>query len=153
TSVSQNIQEVKIGVNYRFGADPRAGWPLAAPAYPVKALPPPAVAARGGGVEGGPRYWERAGRVPKGLGGFTTAANANFLASRVTYDPTANSGELFGRVETPWNFFLKGFVGGGSIASGHANDEDWSVLFPTGAFVPYSNTVSDVKGRITYGTI
>jgi opacity protein-like surface antigen/outer membrane protease len=155
TSVSQNIQEVKIGVNYRFGADPRAGWPLAAPAYPVKGLykapPPPVVAAGGWEVEVGPRYWYSWGRFQKDLGGLTTSANANFLVSRLTYDTTANSGELFGRVETPWNFFLKGFIGTGKLASGHMNDEDW-VIF--GGTVPYSNTLSDpVKGGINYATI
>jgi hypothetical protein len=128
--VSQNIQEVKIGVNYRFGADPRAGW-LAAPAYPVNGLynkaPPPVVAASGWEVEVGPRYWYSSGRFQKDLGIGVTSATANVLASRLTYDTTANSGELFGRVETPWNFFLKGFIGGGSIASGHQHDEDWNV--------------------------
>ena len=157
TSVSQNLQEVKIGVNYRFGADPMARWPLAAPAYPVQGLykaPPPVVAASGWEVEVGPRYWYSSGRFQKDLGGFTTAANANLLVSRLTYNTTANSGELFGRVETPWNFFLKGFVGGGSIASGHLNDEDWGIIFPGPVGVAYSNTLSDpVKGGITYGTI
>jgi opacity protein-like surface antigen len=85
TSVSQNIQEVKIGVNYRFGADPRAGWPVAAPAYPVKGLykaPPPVVTAAGWEVEVGPRYWYSWGRFQKDLGGTTNSANANFLVSQ-----------------------------------------------------------------------
>jgi opacity protein-like surface antigen len=157
TRASQNIQEVKIGVNYRFGVDPRAGWPLAAPAYPVKALPPPMVSAVGWEVEAGVRNWYSWGRFQKDLGGFTTAANANFLVSRLTYDTTANSGEVFGRVETPWNFFLKGFVGAGDLVKGHMNDEDWFIPLngpPVTAVVPYSNTLSDpVRGGIKYGTI
>ena len=56
TSVSQNIQEVKIGVNYRFGADPRAGW-LAAPAYPVNGLYNKAPPLQLGQVPKGPRNW------------------------------------------------------------------------------------------------
>jgi outer membrane protease len=118
--------------------------------YGLYKAPPPVVAG-GWEVEIGPRYWYSWGRFQKDLGGLTTAANANFLISRLTYDTTANSGELFGRIETPWKFFVKGFIGTGSIASGHQNDEDW---FAFGGVVPYSNTLADpVKGGITYGTI
>ena len=80
-----------------------------------------------------------------------TPANANVLASRLTYDSNARSGEVFGRIDTPANLFVKGFIGGGDLGSGHLNDEDW-VIF--NAAVPYSNTISEpVQGRIAYGTI
>jgi hypothetical protein len=61
-----------------------------------------------------------------------------------------NGGEVFARLDTPLNFMVKGLIGAGTGSNGHMNDEDW-VLF--GATVPYSNTVSSVDDRITYGTI
>jgi len=58
---------------------------------------------------------------------------------------------LFGRIDTNSNFFLKGFVGGGSHLSGKMHDEDWVIL---GATVPYSNTLSNpVKGDLSYATV
>ena len=66
--------------------------------------------------------------------------------SRLTYDTTANSGELFGRIESPQNVFVKGNVGVGSLLSGHQNDEDWVLFSGT---VPYSNTLAaPVEGDI-----
>src|SRR6266567_3357846 len=72
-----------------------------------------------------------------------------------------NAGEFFGRVDTPWNLFMKGYIGGGSTWSGHMNDEDFGVplpvLVPPGPgiiYAPYSNTVSGiVTGNISYGVI
>jgi opacity protein-like surface antigen/outer membrane protease len=149
TSVIQNFQEVKLGLNYKIGMDPTARWGSASPAFPVKA--PVMVVASGWDVEIGARYWYSSGRFQKDLGSTTDPALANILNSRLTYDSTANSGEFFGRVETPLNVFVKGNIGLGSISGGHLNDEDW-VLF--GGTVPYSNTSSDpVKGGIDYATL
>jgi outer membrane protease len=76
---------------------------------------------------------------------------AGTLNSRLTYDSTANSGEVFVRVDNPLNFFAKGIIGEGWLSSGHMNDEDW-VLF--GGTVAYSNTLSDpVTGNIGYLTL
>ena len=153
TSVTHDIHEVKIGLNYRIGADPWARWPLASPAYPVKAMP--AAAAAGWEFDLGGRYWYSWGRFQKDLGATASAATANVVNSRLTYDTKANSGEFFGRIETPWNLFVKGFVGGGRLSSGHMNDEDWAIFDNTGTLViPYSNSVSDpVKGTIGYATV
>jgi len=78
------------------------------------------------------------------------ASRQNVLNSRLTYDTTAASGEVFGRVDTSQNLFLKGFVGGGKILSGNMHDEDWLIFNGT---VPYSNTLSTVSGEIGYATI
>ena len=154
TNVTQHIHEMKLGLNYRFGADPRAGWAAASPSYPAKTLfkaPPRTAWTPGWELEIGARYWYSAGRFQKDLGSDTTPATANVLNSRLTYDSTANSGELFGRVEGPQNIFVKGFVGGGKLSGGQMNDEDWIL---DGGVVPYSNTISDpVGGRISYATI
>jgi opacity protein-like surface antigen len=158
TNVTQNVQEVKLGLNYKFGTDPWAGggaaWPVAAPAYPVKAplyKAPPALAwAPGWEFEGGGRYWYSSGSFQKDLSSGTTPATANVLNSRLTYDSTANSGEFFGRIDSPWKLFVKGFVGGGRISGGQLNDEDWNL----GPGIGYSNTISTpVTGSIGYGTI
>jgi opacity protein-like surface antigen len=149
TSVTQNLHEVKLGLNYRFGVDPAARWGSASPAYPVKA--PVVAVASGWEVATGARYWYSSGRFQKDLGNATDPVLANILNSRLTYDSTANAGEFFGRVETPLNVFVKGNIGVGSLSGGHMNDEDW-VLF--GGTVPYSNTLSDpVKGHIDYATL
>jgi outer membrane protease len=107
--------------------------------------------ASGWDVEVGARYWYSSGRFQKDLGSTTDPALANILNSRLTYNSTANSGEFFGRVDTPLNVFVKGNIGAGSLSGGHMNDEDW-VIF--GGTVPYSNTLSDpVKGSIDYATL
>ena len=101
-------------------------------------------------VEIGGRTWYSSGRYQKDLGGTTDQAQQNLLVSRLTYDTTAASGEVFGRVDTSQNVFLKGFVGGGKILSGNMHDEDWLIFNGT---VPYSNTLSTVSGDIGYATV
>jgi outer membrane protein OmpA-like peptidoglycan-associated protein len=57
------------------------------------------------------------------------------------------SAELFQRLDTPWNIFLKGNVGVGALPQGQMNDEDWNIG------VGYSNTIShEDSGRISYAT-
>jgi opacity protein-like surface antigen len=104
-------------------------------------------------VEFGARYAGNWGRFQKDLG--ATSAGYNLLASRLTYDNMwANGGELFGRIDTASNIMVKGYVGLGSGNSGHMNDEDWMLGPPDfAAWVPYSNTVSNIDQEITYGTI
>jgi opacity protein-like surface antigen/outer membrane protease len=154
TSISQNLQEVKFGLNYRFGVDPSAHWADVPPVSVGGAawLPPGSPAPRFAGweFEAGARYWYSFGKFQKDLGGTTSPGNANVLVSRLTYNSVANSGEIFARVESPDRMFVKGFVGTGALASGHMNDEDWLIF---GQTVPYSNTLSDpVKGTISYAT-
>jgi opacity protein-like surface antigen/outer membrane protease len=149
TRMSQNVQQVKLGLNYKIGMDPTARWGSAASAFPVKA--PIMIAAPGWEFEAGARYWYSRGKFQKDLGSTTDPALADMLNSRLTYNSTANAGEFFGRVEAPVNIFVKGNIGLGSLAGGQLYDEDW-VIF--GGTVPYSNTLSDpVKGKINYATL
>lgn len=142
TSVTQNFQEVKLGLNYKFGMDPSAGWGSAPSAFPVKA--PVMVVVSGWELEAGARDWFSSGTFQKDL-------RPPSLVSRLTYDTTANSGELFGRIETPQNVFVKGNIGVGSLLSSHQNDEDWVLFSDT---VPYSNTLAaPVEGDINYATL
>jgi opacity protein-like surface antigen len=151
-AVSQNVHEVKLGLNYRFGADPWATWNAAAAPVPyVTKAPVLAGWAPGWEFEGGGRYWYSSGKFQKDLGSGFTANVQNVLNSRLTYDTTAHSGELFGRVDSPVGIFLKGFAGLGTIASGGTlNDEDWLLFAAT---VPYSNTTSTTDGNIGYATV
>jgi outer membrane protease len=105
--------------------------------------------------EGGGRYFRSWGEFQKDFGLFKSL-NLPSLSdvSRLTYsNMETNSGEFFGRVDTPWNLFVKGYVGLGGTGSGRMNDEDNVIIFgPTVA--AYSNTLSPVViGNIKYGTI
>ena len=147
--VSQNFQQVKLGLNYKIGADPAARWDSAPPDFPAKT--PVLAGLSGWEFEIGARYWFSRGRFQKDLGNSTDPALSNILNSRLTYDTTTNSGEFFGRLDTPLKIFVKGNIGYGSNYGGHLNDEDWVIFF---ANVPYSNTLSDpVNGEIDFATI
>jgi opacity protein-like surface antigen len=151
TRISQNVQEVKLGLNYRLGIDPWAHWANRPPVPAGTAWAAPVAPwLAGWEFAGGMRYWYSSGKFQKDLGATTSGSGANVLVSRLTYQSVANSGEFFGRVESPDRIFIKGLVGAGAFANGRMNDEDW-VAF--GGAVPYSNTISDpVKGTIGYAT-
>jgi opacity protein-like surface antigen len=150
SQVSQNLQTVKLGLNYRIGVDGDARWQPAASDYNLRGATDTGVVP-GVEVEIGGRTWYSSGRFQKDLGRTSVQSLQNVLVSRLTYDTTAASGELFGRLDTPYNVYLKGFIGGGKLLSGKMNDEDWVIA---GATVPYSNTLSDpVTGNIGYATL
>jgi opacity protein-like surface antigen len=151
TSVAQQVHQVKFGVNYRLGADERA-WPAGAAAMPLKA---PALApVSGWEAEAGARYMYSWGRFQKdqdtGFADGTSVPNG-IVNSRLSYnDLQTNSSELFGRVESPWNVFLKGYIGAGQTARGNNNDED-SFVNLNGIRAPYSNSYSPkIDGGIAY---
>lgn len=148
-SVRQYMHELKIGLNYRIGTDPRAQWDAPSSSMPVKM--PPQLVSRWA-FEPGARYWYSSGRFQKDLPAGNTSSTS--LISRLTYDGlTAHSGEVFARLDTPWNVFIKGFVGLGQISSGHMNDEDWG-LTTAAPFTGYSNTLSNLAGtKMNYATI
>ncbi len=151
--ISNDLHSFKVGLNYRFGGP---GVPLDEPAQ-VSLKDAPAAPIRGFSFELGSRYWYSWGRHKYDLGVNTSEPVASYsLISRLTYDDIqASTGEVTGRITAPWNLFAKGFIGGGSIQSGHMNDEDFNIEGSTVARIPYSNTISPrVTGDIpTYGTI
>ena len=148
-SVRQDTHEVTIGLNYKLGTDPWSNWGLPVSAMPMKA-PPWLVS--GWAVETGGRYWYSSGRFQKDLP--ATDTSSTNLVSRLIYnDMAAHSGELFARVDSPWNVFLKGFVGLGRMTGGRMNDEDWG-LTTAAPFTGYSNTLSDLSSNnLNYATI
>jgi len=71
------------------------------------------------------RYMYSWGQFHKDLGQPAVSASPSISSiSRLTYDDMrTNSGEFFARLDTPWDVFIKGFIGGGRTNSGHMNDE------------------------------
>lgn len=77
-----------------------------------------------------------------------------FNNSRLTWNNVdTNGGELFGRVDTPENIMVKGFLGAGQGDQGHINDEDWGNLESGPLVTGYSNTDLPVTDRVRYFTL
>ena len=140
THVSQDVQEFKVGVNYRFGANAVADADFGRGSVRDARVP-------GLEFEYGARYWYSLGRFQ-----WDNDRGDGVIESRLTYNTTGHAGELFGRVDTPMNIFVKGNLGIGTLTDGRMHDEDWGL--PFGAFISYSNTVSSEKnGDLRYGTV
>jgi opacity protein-like surface antigen len=147
TSINQSLQTLKLGLNYKIGENLNAQWEPSPSDYRLRGATDPGYIPDAE-IEAGGRVWYSSGKFQKDLGASFDPTQQNQLISRLTYDSPAASGELFGRVDTPSNIFLKGFVGGGKLLSGNMHDEDW-LLFDG---IPYSNTLSTVKGDLAYAT-
>jgi opacity protein-like surface antigen len=151
TSTSQNIHTFKVGLNMKFGQDTDARWE-GLQDYHLRGSQAADESNPIGEIEIGSRVWYSSGRFQKDLGSSVDQAQSNILVSRLTYENTAASGEVFGRIDGVSNIFVKGFLGGGSLLSGKLHDEDWGIGNGFN-LIPYSNTLSDpVKGTIGYGT-
>ncbi|MGO9396679.1 MAG: outer membrane beta-barrel protein [Xanthobacteraceae bacterium] len=153
SGVSQSIQLIKMGVNYKWGANPLQ-WGDAVPVASGVNNPPPRNWLAGWDAEGGVRYFGSWGRFQKDIGNFANSGVPGLSAvSRLTYaDMQTNSGELFARIDSPWRFFVKGFVGTGATNGGPMNDEDFGIPL-LGTYAAYSNTLSTVTGNINYGAV
>jgi opacity protein-like surface antigen len=148
TSVSQSLQTVKVGLNYKIGQDIDVRWQPSESDYHLKGTTD-APYVPNAEIEVGGRVWYSSGRFQKDLSTSQSQTMPGLLVSRLTYDSSAATGELFGRIDTSSNIFVKGFVGGGKVLSGNMHDEDW-VAF--NGQVPYSNTQSNITGDLAYGT-
>jgi opacity protein-like surface antigen len=147
--LSQAINTVKLGVNYRFG-DRTAASPELVPAQWMT----PAPAATDFDIEFGERYVHGWGRYQQDLAGIALPVNN----SRLTWNQLdSNGAELFARVDTPQNFVAKAMMGAGNGNGGHMNDEDWGLQQPfTGTAVsvfPYQNSYSAASTDIRYFTV
>jgi opacity protein-like surface antigen len=155
TTISQHVHQAKLGLNYRFGPGAE-NWPASLAAIPMN---PTAINATAGWqVEAGARTMYSWGRFQKDHG--TGRADGSTLpngmvTSRLTYDDMrTDSSELFGRIDSPWNVFLKGYVGVGFTGSGNQTDEDSFVLSTPPRPAPYSNSLSDkVNGHLNYAVV
>ena len=137
TRIAQDVQQVEIGLNYRFGDDA----PPLDPAWewgtrPDGSVPPPA----GTLIEAGVRYVYGWGRFQKDQ---LQKDKPDITQSKLTYDDLPSDGaEAFARLDTPFNVMIKGVIGAGSGGSpGTMHDEDWGLQHAV--YIPYSNTVSD----------
>jgi opacity protein-like surface antigen len=156
-TVQQHFHTFKVGVNYKFGVDPWASWdsPVTSKLYPLHAAPSLPAFGPGWQFEGGARYWYSIGRLRIDVGQVPSAGQPmDSNVSRLTYgNMETHSGELVGRLDSPY-MFVKGFLGGGGTTSGNMHDEDWFVFNTTSGSGLYSNTNSPaVSGGIKYGTI
>lgn len=145
--MTQNLHLVKLGLNYRWGVDPMASWASGGPMAYAAAMPIRAQRAwwPGWEIDVGARYWYSSGKFQSENG------NLPVLVSRLTYDGmTGHSGEVFGRVDSPFNVFVKGFAGGGSITSGKQFDEDWGIQAP--GLTSFEVTQSTITGSLSYAT-
>jgi opacity protein-like surface antigen len=148
SNISQSMQTVKVGLNYKLGEDLHAQWQPPASDYHLRGTAD-APYVPDAEIEVGGRTWYSSSRFQKDLGASPFQTQPGSLVSRLTYDSTAASGEVFARIDTASNIFVKGFIGGGKALSGNMHDEDWLIFNET---VPYSNTLSSVTGDLAYGT-
>jgi opacity protein-like surface antigen len=142
SSLTQSLQTLKMGVNYRWDGTGQF-------AYAAEPAPP-----AGWRVEAGLRYFAGWSQFHKDIGNFTSSGLPSISSvSRLTYDDMQTlAGEFFGRIDLPWNLFVKGYIGGGAIKAGHMNDEDFGI--PLVGYAAYSNTLSPgVDGSVRYGVV
>lgn len=139
SSISMNQHMARVGLNYRWGGASK-------PSGDPDAASPPAGWMPGWEVDLGLRYWYSSGRYQ------TANGVPNVLVSRLTYaEMTGHSGEIFGRLDSPSNVFVKAMFGGGLISGGKMNDEDWG-LEGTSASESFEVTESAVAGGFSYFT-
>jgi hypothetical protein len=129
--------------------------PAAPSSYPAArgparaiAIAPPVAPLPNFTFELGMRYWYSTGTLAKDL--FDDPRLSPSLNSRLTYAGlTGGTLEGFGRADTSFGSFIKGYAGFSGLSRGALNDED----FPP-AITPYSNTSSQQQGgKLGYGTI
>ena len=152
-SVSQDLHAAKLALNYALGdrSDPLRGAELAGASAIASGF------ASGFDVELGGRYVYARNRFQKDLGneGRDPLPVNN---SRLTWDGINTNGyEVYGRIDTPWNVMLKGFVGVARGDEGHIRDEDWGVPDeddgPPSEVQPYSLTESSASTSLDYFTL
>jgi hypothetical protein len=116
-------------------------------ARPV-AVAPPDSQLHGFTLELGARFWFSSGKLAKDL--FDDPRSSANLNSRLTYSGLGSGTfEGYGRLDTVYGSFFKGYGGLSGLNRGALNDED----FPP-ALSPYSNTLSQQQGgRLGYGSI
>jgi hypothetical protein len=121
--------------------------PTARRARPV-AVAPPVAELHNFTFEFGTRFWYSTGKLAKDL--YDDPRSSQNINSRLTYAGlTSATFEGFGRANTSFGSFLKGYAGFSGLNSGTLNDED----FPP-ALTPYSNTLSQQQGgKLGYGSI
>lgn len=132
---------VKMGLNYRLGADPALTSPRRASGFSAPG------SASDWTTEIGTRYWFSNGGIQKDL---YDPDRTSQLNSRLIYsNMNGHAAETFARFDHRSGVFIKGNFGLGSLVNGKLNDED----FPP-ENNPYSNTVHQVRdSSLRYGSV
>jgi len=146
---SHDLHTVKLALNYALNDRGEVASELGPAGLFV-----PGTFGRGLQVEIGGRYVYGWSRFQQDLGKHYVALPAN--ASRLTWEDVGTGGpETYWRVDTPWNFVLKGIVGVGRGSSGEIFDEDWGLTIgdPPTEVVPYQITRSDISSSLNYFSI
>jgi opacity protein-like surface antigen len=140
--IGQQLQLVKMGMNYKFGADPFA------PGMSFAALSgKQSVMSSGWVMEAGLRYAFSNGKSQQDLYSNTDPGQVN---SRLIYgEMGGHAAETFFRFDHDSRVFVKGNFGLGSLVNGTLHDED---MPPDTS--PYSNTIHSMKdGALRYGSL
>ncbi|MGY4194455.1 opacity protein-like surface antigen [Bradyrhizobium sp. USDA 4520] len=150
TNLSSNYHIGKIGLNYHFGADPWTAQGSDARLYAKAPAGAPIAYTAGWSIEGGSRLWLSRGRFQWDHSAADKPTDPSILISRLTYHGLDGlSGELFGRLDSPWGVFLKSNIGIGRFNTGNINNEDWGIE----RGLSYINNVSSqANGTFTYYT-
>lgn len=140
--IGQRAHLLKMGLNYRLGADPAT--PGSSGNAAILKAPP---RSSDWTINVGTRYWFSSGKMQKDL---YEADVAGLLNSRLIYGgATGHSAETFARFDHRSGVFAKANIGLGTLVNGTLNDED----FPPDTS-PYSNTEHRMKdGGLRYGSL
>lgn len=146
-TVTQDMHIARIGLNYHWGGPSRTSSDSS------DASPAGTAWVPGWETEVGLRYWYSSGNFQ------TTNSQSNTpnspAGSNLSYNGmTGHSGEIFGRIDSPYNVFFKGFVGAGGITNGSMYDEDWGLGKELAGANPigYALTQSNIGGSLSYLT-
>jgi opacity protein-like surface antigen len=140
---TQDVNVFKVALNYHFGGELPGDSSITTSFQPFMSATTETPWPSGWELEFGPRYWYSVGKFEKGRA-------PPSQVSQLTYaNMETSSAELFGRIDSPWGVFLKGYAGIGGSSSGQMNDEDFNL----GGTTPYSNTVSSTKGAVDYAVV
>ncbi|SJZ72123.1 Opacity protein [Enhydrobacter aerosaccus] len=148
SSVTQDLHIARLGLNYHWGGPSKTADESYASAPDTRSTWKP-----GWEAEVGLRYWYSSGNFQ------TTNSESNTpnspAGSNLSYNGmTGHTGELFGRVDAPFNGFVKGYVGGGGITGGTMYDEDWGLgKALSNEPTAYQVTQSNIGGSLSYVTL
>jgi opacity protein-like surface antigen len=142
--IGQTLNLVKMGLNYKFGADAMAPGQQSFASSLIGKAP---VMPSGWVIEAGLRYWFSNGKSQQDLYSNTVPGQLN---SRLIYgDMNGHAAETFARFDHRSGLFVKGNFGIGTLVNGNLHDED---MPPDEAL--YSNTLSDMRdGGLRYGSL
>jgi opacity protein-like surface antigen len=138
-AIGQQLNLVKMGLNYKFGADPWAPAPAKTTGGLFLKAPPPL---SDWAIEAGLRYWYSNGKMQQDL---YDSVRTSLVNSRLIYgDMNGHSAETFVRFDHVSGLFVKGNFGIGSLVNGNLHDED---------FPPYESPYSNTLHRMREGSL